>query len=95
MSQSFSCHCPERQKPVDQRKWGVVHRYCNYSAFSGYQRTSSDYSHVLCMACKACGRTKAKFVALLPDIVLHDGDWMLKSEVPNKVIDANPPHQAD
>jgi hypothetical protein len=47
--------------------WVVVHRKCNFSAFSGYRRTPSDYSLVLCTACGRRWRTKALYVDTLPD----------------------------
>jgi len=67
MSVSFGCRCPERQKPVIQRNWVVLVRKGNYSAFNGYRFTPSDYSEVYCKSCHAIGRTKAKYVDLLPD----------------------------
>jgi hypothetical protein len=47
--------------------WMVVHRKCNFSAFSGYQQTPSDYSLVLCGTCGRRWRTKAAYVDTLPD----------------------------
>lgn len=47
--------------------WVVVQRNCNYSAFSGYHRTPSDYSGVQCLACGRYWRTKAGYVKGLPD----------------------------
>jgi hypothetical protein len=51
--------------------WVVIHRNCNFSAFSGYAYTPSDYSLVLCdPQLGGCGRrwrTKAKYVNDLPD----------------------------
>jgi hypothetical protein len=67
MSQSFSCHCEERKKPVDQRAWEVWQRSQHRSAFAGYRPTSSDYSTVFCRKCGAQGRTKAEYVDDLPD----------------------------
>lgn len=65
MSQGFGCTCPG--KPEEKRKnWVVVHYKCNYSAFSGYKRTSSDYSAVKCTCCQSRWRTKADYVLLLP-----------------------------
>lgn len=46
--------------------WVVVHRQCNFSAFSGYQYTPSDYSLVLCGTCGRRWRTKAAYVDTLP-----------------------------
>lgn len=66
MSQSFSCHCPERRKPIAERAWYVTQRYCNHSAFNGYHETYSDYSTVVCAACLTVGRTKAHYVGKLP-----------------------------
>ncbi|MBW2005880.1 MAG: hypothetical protein JRI72_15025 [Deltaproteobacteria bacterium] len=67
MSASFNCHCAERKKPAHERKWVVIVRKGNYSAFNGYRFTPSDYSKVRCLACGAIGRTKAKYVDSLPD----------------------------
>ena len=65
MSQSFSCHCPERRKPVRERNWEVLRYRHNCSAFNGYHYTPSDYSTVVCHSCHAIGRTKAKYVDFL------------------------------
>jgi hypothetical protein len=67
MSQGFGCKCAERKKPVKERNWIVLQRECNYSAFSGYRRTDSDYSCVYCKSCRAIGRTRARYVSVLPD----------------------------
>lgn len=45
----------------------VVDRLCNYSAFNGYRWTPSDYSCVRCLTCGARWRTRAAYVADLPD----------------------------
>ena len=47
--------------------WVVYQRECNFSAFSGYQQTPSDYSGIRCTACGRRWRTKAAYVATLPD----------------------------
>lgn len=46
----------------------VVMYKCNYSAFNGYRRTSSDYSLIRCQEPNCCGtwRSKAKGVDCLP-----------------------------
>lgn len=67
MSQSFNCHCPERNKPIEKRAWFVTQRNYRCSAFDGYRQQYSEYSTVNCGLCPACGRTKAKFVDALPD----------------------------
>lgn len=67
MSGANTCKCPERSKPIEHRRWIVVDRCCNYSAFSGYHRTPSRYSLIQCLACGVYWRTKAKYVQLLPD----------------------------
>jgi len=67
MSQGQACHCAESRKPVAERQWRVLQRRCNYSAFSGYHRTASDYSAVQCTACGVWWRTKAAYVHQLPD----------------------------
>jgi hypothetical protein len=68
MAVSFGCHCEERKKPPHMRRWVVLHRRCNYSAFNGYHYTPSDYSSVWCWACGAVGRTKAEYVDYLRDM---------------------------
>jgi hypothetical protein len=72
MSTSFWCHCGERRRPAADRRWVVLQRRCNHSAFSGYRHTPSDYSEVACLSCFAIGRTKAAFVDALPD---DHGQW--------------------
>lgn len=67
MAPSFNCHCAERAKPVHERAWVVFQRGCHRSAFAGYHLTRSRWSTVTCLKCCACGRTKASYVALLPD----------------------------
>ena len=66
---SFSCHCQERKKPVAERNWEVWRRHCNHSYFERPKGCwhPSDYSTVYCKTCRALGRTKAKYVDLLPD----------------------------
>jgi hypothetical protein len=54
----YGCTCP---KP-NRKQWAVVHYCCNFSAFSGYHRTSSDYSLITCLQCGHHWRTKAKYV---------------------------------
>lgn len=67
MSTGFSCHCAERAKPIQDRNWVVLDRQANHSAFNGYHWTPSAYSHLLCNTCRASGRTKAAYVAFVPD----------------------------
>ncbi|NIT79608.1 MAG: hypothetical protein GWN58_33160 [Anaerolineae bacterium] len=78
MSGGPVCSCPERQKPITERKWRVTQRYCNHSAFNGYHWTPSDYSEVRCMECRMSWRTKAKYVDLLPDARwdTEKGNWV-------------------
>lgn len=47
--------------------WAVIVRNGNYSAYSGYRFTPSDYSSVRCGTCHRVWRTKAGYVASLPD----------------------------
>lgn len=54
----------------------VVQRNCNHSAFNGYHRTYSDYSAVSCKDCRNHWRTKADYVASLPD---YDRDEFCRS----------------
>lgn len=67
MSGGPACSCPERQRPIKERRWVVTDRNCNHSAFSGYQQTPSDYSEVWCLACQAHWRTTARYVDELRD----------------------------
>jgi hypothetical protein len=64
MSGGLFCSC----EPVDRSKWVVIDRLCSYSAFSGYHRKSSDWSSVGCTGCGHMWRTKAAYVASLPDL---------------------------
>ena len=66
MSQGVSCKCGEHKKPVRERKWVVVQRNYNHSAFNGYRQTFSDYSSVTCHVCADIWRTKASYVDQLP-----------------------------
>ena len=63
MSSGIRCKCAKKD-----RDWGVLDRFCNYSAFNGYRRTPSDYSAVMCRTCRSVWRTKAGYVHGLPDI---------------------------
>lgn len=74
MSQSFNCHCPERQKPLAERRWVVTKYKYRTSAFDGYQIRISDFSEVLCKSCGCIGRTKAAFVKELKQA---ESDWYL------------------
>ncbi len=62
MSGGDACECPERRKPVEERKWLVRQFMCNHSAFNGYHWTPSDYSAINCTECGAVWRTKADYV---------------------------------
>lgn len=65
MSGGEACKCPERQKPVGERRWECWAYKCNHSAFNGYRYTPSDYSSVHCVACNALWRTKADWAGEL------------------------------
>jgi len=77
MSVSFGCHinhvntplgdCPERKKPMAERAWRIMQYRHNHSAFNGRHFTPSDWSSIICDACGACGRSKAKWVDDLYD----------------------------
>lgn len=62
----------------DRRAWRVHARKCNYSAFNGYRRTRSDYSEIVCErrlgGCAARWRTKAAYVADIPDLTAQDNE---------------------
>ena len=70
MSGGDACKCEERKKPAKKRKWVVLNRHCNYSAFNGYHWTPSAYSAVHCPVCYTTWRTKAAYVD-----ELKDGDY--------------------
>lgn len=57
----FPCGC------TDAEHIRVLDRLCNYSAFNGYRRAPSDYSAVRCSLHRRTWRTKAQYVALIPD----------------------------
>ena len=64
--------CLERRKPIAERRWVVVDRNCNYSAFNGYRWQWSSYSLVRCLACGKTWRTKAAYVGRLRDGTLDE-----------------------
>ena len=82
MSQSFSCKCTERQKPVKQRNWRVLARRQNKSAFNGYKATPSAYSHIVCLTCGCQGRTKADYVYELHDATQAERDILRQGQLP-------------
>lgn len=61
--------CPQR---THRGSWRVAVRKANYSAFSGYRRTPSDYSEVACLACRSRWRTKAAYVNALPSLAREE-----------------------
>jgi hypothetical protein len=66
MAQGFSCKCPERQKPVNERNWVIRQYRWNSGAFTSGNGERSDYSTVECLECGCTGRTKADYVYSLP-----------------------------
>lgn len=70
MSVGFSCKCPERAKPVEQRSWVVTIYKWNNGDFVKAGGEPSDYSELRCLSCFRRGRTKAKYVEKLPHM-----DW--------------------
>lgn len=67
MSGGTACSCAESKKPIAERAWEVTQRFCNHSAFNGNRLTFSHYSAIRCDACRACWRTKARYVGHLKD----------------------------
>jgi hypothetical protein len=67
MSGGQICRCPESKKPLLERAWRVTQWRCNHSAFSGYHRTPSDYSAIICEVpgCTGGWRTKAAYADTL------------------------------
>ncbi|MFH9248208.1 hypothetical protein ACH4LK_22600 [Streptomyces lydicus] len=56
--------CPDKShRPA----WRVEVRNANYSAFNGGRRTPSAYSQLHCTQCNAVWRTRAAYVASIPD----------------------------
>lgn len=87
MSQGYSCKCPEKNRPLGNRRWGVIQRNCNHSAFNGYRETYSDYSSVVCLGCGMVWRTKARFVGALPNVQIgqsNRGHWEYQSPQPGR-----------
>lgn len=72
MSAGVYCRCSERSVPLERRRWVVVQRYCNHSAFNGYHETLSLWSSVRCLICWGIWRTKANYVPQLRDILPTD-----------------------
>lgn len=62
MSGGYACSCKERQKAIKDRNWVIRHYKCNYSAFSGYRQTWSEYSLIECKTCNSFWRTRAGYV---------------------------------
>lgn len=58
--------CIDEKKHRDRWYSPPEDRYCNYSAFSGYRRTPSDYSQIHCGECGRTWRSKGIYVELLP-----------------------------
>lgn len=69
MSGGRACRCGEHLKPITERRWRVLQRHCNHSAFNGGHYTPSDYSSIVCLNddCTGCWRTKAAYVSRLRD----------------------------
>lgn len=87
MSVSFGCHCPERQKPVAERRWFVIQRNCRCSAFDGYRTMRSAWSSVVCLSCSALGRTRAAYVDRLKDA---PADWYSRMGKPEPTPEPPP-----
>lgn len=73
MSGGTGCTCPERKAPIAARRWRVIQRRCNHSAFNGYHYTPSEWSSVTCIACGRAWRTKAGYAYNLPDY--DEAEW--------------------
>ena len=65
MSGGPVCLCGFKTLEEKINSWRVVHYHCNYSAFSGWRKTSSDYSAIECTQCGRAWRTKAGYVESL------------------------------
>ena len=62
MAHGYACRNNEH-RPT----WRVLQRNGNRSAFNGYRWTPSAYSSVRCQVCRAVWRTRAAYVATLPN----------------------------
>jgi hypothetical protein len=67
MSGGRACTCEERKEPMKSRRWRVLQRHCNHSAFNGYHYTPSYWSSLMCARCHTVWRTKASYVHDLAD----------------------------
>jgi hypothetical protein len=65
VSKGTFCHCAQKEKAPGDRRWVITQYQCNHSAFSGYKKTHSAYSEILCLCCGARWRTKAEYVLYL------------------------------
>lgn len=65
MSSGKACTC-KGERAERMKNWEIWQYKCNYSAFSGYNYTPSDYSEIHCKACGYVWRTKSKYVNSLP-----------------------------
>lgn len=84
MSGGTSCQCAQRKLPAGERRWVVVQRHCNHSAFNGYRQTYSDWSCLRCRECGALWRTKASYVHSLADDshALREADLKRRAGLP-------------
>lgn len=73
MSSGPACPAKNVGPPPNGHRHVVTAWRCNYSAFSGYHQTSSDYSEVTCIQTRARWRTKARYVNDLP--LADNRDW--------------------
>jgi len=64
MSSGVACQCGGSRK-VKMKNWKIFALRCNHSAFNGYHRAISDYSHIVCTVCIGSWRTKANYVNTL------------------------------
>lgn len=67
MSGGKACTCPGKLEDK-MKNWVIITYKCNYSAFSGYRRTPSNYSLFRCMSCGMMWRSKASYSILVPMI---------------------------
>lgn len=60
----------------------ILHYRCNFSAFSGYRRTPSNYSSLLCCHCGNRFRTKAKYVNSLKILTNKQLEYVMRGVPP-------------
>lgn len=80
MSSGEACNCVQRRVSLAARRWRVLQRRCNHSAFNGYRYTPSRHSSILCLFCGASWRTSAKYVDRLSNLSTEEESAFCRGE---------------